>query len=219
MLAKDLLSNEIPVLSATTSVKDALLLMDEFRVNVLPLVDNSNFVCLLSEKELLGAPDPLALLGTPVGFSLSVKEQTHLFDALDRFTQSEFDLLPVIDNDNNYKGSITRKTILKQLAIYCDSSTLGSIIHIELNQHDFILSEIARLAEQNNAHIINVFTYIDNRSNKLKLFIKVDQENAMNFLRSLERFNYNVVAHYHKNEITNELMQQRIDELLYYLEM
>lgn len=219
MSAKDLISNEIPVIGPSNTPIEILSLMEELKVNALPLTEEGIFRCLLSEKELLGRPDPNTPVGTPLGFSLSIRETAHLFDALDRMSQSDLDILPVVSDNNRYVGSITRTTILRQVAIVCDASMPGAIVRLEINQHDFVLSELARIAEQNNARIINLFTYPDYISGKLQVLIKVDQEDATYFMRSLERFNYIVIAHYHHDGITDEVMQQRIDELLYYIEM
>ncbi len=219
MSAKDLISNEIPALFPTMRTSEALTLMDELKVNALPLIENGQFICLLTEKELLLVPDANEPLGTPIGFSLSVRLTTHIFDILDRMTQSDFDILPVVGEDNEYKGAITRKNVLRSMAQLFDTATPGAVIHLEMNHHDFVLSELARLAEQNNTRIINVFTYPDYVSGRLQVFMKVDQDDATYFLRSLERFSYNVVAHYQRDLITDEVMQRRLDELLYYIEM
>lgn len=219
MPAKDLISKEISVLYPETKIAEATVIMDELKLNALPLVQNGFFVCLLTEKELFESADISLPVSTCCGSALSIRAEAHLFDVLDRFSQSEYDILPVIGENNFYLGSITQQTLLKQLAIVCDTTQPGAIIRLEIFQHDFVLSELARLAEFNNARIINLFTFPDRNTGKIQLFLKVDQEDATYFLRSLERFNYRVVAHYHHDSITEEMMQERLEELLHYIEM
>ena len=203
MPAKDLISKEIPILLPSSTATQALSMMDELKVNALPLTDEGRYICLISDKELFEYSNKNIPIGMPMGFTMSIHESAHLFDALDRMTQSEFDILPVVEGDNRYIGSITRTQLLRQLAIVCDASVPGAIVRLEMNQHDFVLSEIAHLAEQNNARIVNVFTFPDHISGKMQILIKIDQEDATGFMRSLERFNYVVTAHYHHDRISD----------------
>ena len=219
MSAKDLISKEISPLTPDTTISDALELMEELKVNALPLVEEGTFRALLTEKELSESPDPSAPAASLQGSLLAVRTQAHLLEMLDRFAQSEADLLPVISDNNEYVGVITRKTLLNRLATICDTTSPGALIQIEMMPDDYVLSDIARLAEQNNARILNLFTYPDPVSGKLQVLLKVDQEDATYFLRSLERFNYRIVAHYHHDDITDELIRQRLEELIYYIEM
>lgn len=219
MSAKDLISKEISPLSPNTSIREALAGMDELKVNALPLVSDTRFISLLTQKELLEQADSSLPVSSVSGIPLSIREQAHLFDALDRIVQSESDILPVISGEGRYLGSVTTHTLLRQLALVCDASTPGAVILLEMLPQDYVLSELARLAEQNNARIINVLTYPDTTSGMLRVLLKVDQEDATYLLRSLERFNYRIIADYHRQNISDEQMKQRLEELIYYIEM
>ncbi|MDO5570992.1 MAG: CBS domain-containing protein [Bacteroidales bacterium] len=219
MLAKDLISNDTPTLFPDMTVIQAITIMEEFKINSLPLIESGEYICLVSDKQLLEIADHNQEIGYPTGFSLSVKDSNHIFDVLDIFSQSNLDILPVVDENNKYLGSINDKTLLKELANICYASSPGAIIQLEINRQDLMISELGRLAEQNNARIINIFTYPDKQNDKLQVFVKVDLENAIDYLRGLERFHYNVIAHYHHEGITDEAAKHRIEELLYYIEM
>ena len=82
-----------------------------------------------------------------------------------------------------------------------------------------MLSEIALIAEQNNARIINFFSYIEEKSGNMQFFMKINLEDATPILRSLERFNYKVISYYQQNNVADDIMQQKLDELLYLIEM
>lgn len=219
MSAKDLISKEISPLSPNTSISEALARMDELKVNALPVVSNTRFVSLLTHKELLKQADDSQPVSSVSGTTLSIGEQTHLFDALDRMVQSESDILPVIAADGKYVGSVSTRILLHQLALVCDASIPGAVILLEMRPRDYVLSELARLAEENNTHIINVLTYPDTTTGMLRVLLKVDQEDATYLLRSLERFNYHIIADYHHQTLSDEQMKQRLAELIYYIEM
>jgi len=54
---------------------------------------------------------------------------------------------------------------------------------------------------------------------KLIILLKIDLEDASPVLRSLERFNFNVLYCFQKKGLTNDIMKNRLEELMYYIEM
>ena len=57
MIAKDLITDEIPPLTHTDTGEVALRWMDEFKVSHLPVLKNGNFVGLISESDILDKMD------------------------------------------------------------------------------------------------------------------------------------------------------------------
>ena len=93
----------------------------------------------------------------------------------------------------------------------------GSTIILETTPSEYLLSPIAHLIEQNNAHLLHVFSYLENE--KQIVILKTDAEDATPLVRSLERFNYQVIDFRQKQPISDETMQSRLNELIYYLEL
>ena len=95
----------------------------------------------------------------------------------------------------------------------------GALIVIELNPQDYDLSNIARLVESNNSKILSLFSYPVKETGKLLILLKIDSEDASAVLRSFERFDYSVVYHSQKYGLTDDVQRNRLEELLYYLQM
>ncbi|GHV22524.1 hypothetical protein FACS189428_4720 [Clostridia bacterium] len=94
----------------------------------------------------------------------------------------------------------------------------GAWIVLEVNPDDYVLSQIVHLVEQNNAKVLHIFSYREEETSKQLILLKIDLEDASNILRSLERFNYTVRHHWQK-QANDETLHNRINELMYYLEM
>ena len=58
MIAKEVITDEIPPLIHTDSGEKALNWMEEFKVSHLPVLKNGNFVGLVSESDILDKKDP-----------------------------------------------------------------------------------------------------------------------------------------------------------------
>ena len=107
MLVKDFITKEIPVLKSFDTGEYALALMDDFKVNHLPLLADDLFSlqALVSEKELLSAPElSLSLAELNLTEAYSVRDDTHLLEALPVMVCRELSILPVISVQQEYLG-------------------------------------------------------------------------------------------------------------------
>ena len=95
----------------------------------------------------------------------------------------------------------------------------GAWIVIETTMQDFSLGHLAHLVEQNNARIVNLFSYYDEETDKVLVCFRVDLEDATNVVRSLERFDYTVKFYIQKQRLNDDTLRDRYNELMHYLEM
>lgn len=219
MLVKDFITKDIPVLKCSDTVEYGLAWMDDLKVKHLPVLAEGTYRCLVSEKDLLALSDPSAEIGCPVLFAPAVRENSHLHEALALLTRYGLSLLPVVTPDGLYAGVITREKLVDALAELCNADAAGSVIVLEIMPQDYALSEIARLVEANNAHVMNLLSHTDPATGRLLLIIKIDLEDASPVIRSFERFNYTVLYHFMEKGMVDDLLQQKMNELLYYMNM
>lgn len=95
----------------------------------------------------------------------------------------------------------------------------SSLIILDVALKDYTLTEIAKLVEDNNARITRLEVIPNNDGLSLLVSLKVDVTDLSPILRSFERFNYNVVYHYMKEGKINDTHDDRLKELLHYLDM
>lgn len=95
----------------------------------------------------------------------------------------------------------------------------NSLIILEIPLTDYLLTEIARIVESNNAHVLSLLVLPISGGSELLVSLKLDISDLTSVLRSFERFNYNVVYYYMKEGDITDLHKERLDELMYYLDM
>lgn len=125
--------------------------------------------------------------------------------------------MTAIDSGNTLAVRIRSK--IDQMNTISNVSIEGAWIVLEVQVDDFSPSHLAHLVEQNSARIINLFTYSDEETGKTYVGLRIDLEDASNVVRSLERFSYTVVYYFQRQGLTDETMKNRLNELMYYLEM
>ena len=99
------------------------------------------------------------------------------------------------------------------------STTENSLIILEIPLKDYTLTEVARIVESNNVRIMALNTMPVSGGEFLWVSLKLDTDDVTVLLRSFERFNYDVVYYFMKEGEVTDKQKERLDELMYYLEM
>ena len=94
-----------------------------------------------------------------------------------------------------------------------------SLIILDVPLKDYTLAEIARLVEDNNARIIRLETLPLNDGLSLLVSLRMDVIDVSAVLRSFERFSYNVIYYFMREGELNETYEDRLKELMHYLDM
>lgn len=94
-----------------------------------------------------------------------------------------------------------------------------SLIIIDVPTKDYTLAEIARLVEDNNARIVRMEAIPLENGLSLLVSLKMDVADISAVLRSFERFSYNVVYYFMREGEMNETYEDRLKELMHYLDI
>jgi CBS domain-containing protein len=219
MLIKDFITKEFPALKKADTIAYALSVMDDLKVRHLPVVADGIYQGLLSEKDIVAVPGLSATVKDLVLFAPGISESGHLHEVMARMARYRLTVLPVVSPEGEYLGVITRDNVFEVLAGLCNAEVAGSVFVLELLPHDYALSDIARIVEANNAHVLNLLSATDKNTGRLILTMKIDLEDATPVIRSFERFNYTALYHATEGGMADEELQLRIDELFHYINM
>lgn len=99
------------------------------------------------------------------------------------------------------------------------SESENSLIILEVALRDYTLTEIARIVESNNAHVLALSVLPLSGGSALMVSLKLDVNDPTAVLRSFERFNYRVLYSFMREGEITDKQKERLDELMYFLEM
>lgn len=218
MIARHLITNEIPPLKTSDTGKTALGWMDEYKVSHLPIVNNEVFLGLISEQDIYNLDNVKQPLGN---HSLSlinpyVNEHQHVYDVLKQIHLRGLTLVPVLDDQDKYLGSISMKSLLQFMAGTYSVENPGGLIVLEVSEQDYNLTEIANIVESNNAKILSTFITSHHDSTRLEVVIKLNKIELGAILQTFDRYGYLVKASFGEDE-DQEDMKERFDSLMNYL--
>lgn len=218
MYARELISEDIPPLKTSDTGDIALMWMDEFRVSHLPIVNNVDFLGLISESDILDLNSASDAIGNHK-LTLTrpyVFDYQHTYDVLKVMSSLKLTLIPVLDEKEQYLGVIQLSTLLQHFAEMASMKETGGLLVLELNAHDYSLSEISRIVESNDAKILSLYISSHQDSTKLELTIKINRTDLSAIIQTFNRYNYVIKASFHQSEYVDDL-KDRFDSFMSFL--
>ena len=208
MLTTELINNNIPRLKLQDSNAKALQLINDFRVTHLPVVaPDGKFLGLISEEDLLDTEEDKGTLQfLQEFFTIAfVKENEHFLNAVNCSNRYDTSVVPVVNDEQELTGSITVADLLKALGNFSGANEIGGIIVMEMERNQFAISEISRLVESNDAHILHLNTTVQPDTGLLTVTLHLNKKEIAAIVSTFERYEYDVIYFFGDEKFENEI--------------
>jgi acetoin utilization protein AcuB len=192
--------------------------MEEFRVNVLPVINGREFLGLVN-KTSVAIPSLSTMTLKDAALPLSrvfVYENQHVYDVAKVASLYNLDLVPVVNNEQEYSGLITVNNLVSYFAESKSVYMPGGIIVLAMPLKDYNMSRIAQIVESDDAHILSASVSSTTDPQQIEVTLKIDKVDISRILAGFYRHSFNVTGSYNQSEQTDDL-KNRFDSLMHYL--
>jgi len=195
--------------------------MDIFRISHLPIVNNTEFLGLISDKDIYD----LNMADEPIGnHSLSLTRpyvllNQHIYEVIEIASRLNLTVIPVLNEHKNYLGLITQHDLIKYFSDLFALKNPGAIIVLEVNINDYSLSHISQIIESNDAKILSSYVSSSPDSTKIYITLKINKTDLSSIFQTFNRYNYIVTASFMENDKLAELYDDRYEMLMRYLDI
>lgn len=211
--------NDIKPFALSETVSSLLDVMEELKYSHLPLVDGErNYVGLISADDLLEIEEQEEEVARHMRFvtPYSIAEGSNIFNAIRIIGEGNLSLLPVVNQDNQYRGYVPAIEILQDMGKEMTFTEPGSIAVLRIPGRDYHLSQIAQIVESEDARILGLHMAADHESDQLLVCLKINQVDLSRILQAFERYNYVVTEVYHQS-LFDDGLQERYQSFMKYL--
>lgn len=218
MIASLLIKEDILPLNLNDDIEEALSRMSEYNVSHFPVADNGRFVGVIAEEDIFNLENYDVKLGS---ISLHfekyyVNDSQYIFDVLKMASNQKLSIIPVVDEGNQYVGSITQNDIIRFFAESMAVDYPGGVVVLEVSINDYSLTEIANIVETNDAKVLSSHIVSKVDSTKIEIIIKVSSIELGAILQTFERYGYKILASFQESVDYDEL-KGNYDSLINYL--
>jgi predicted transcriptional regulator len=218
MYAKDLISDVIPSIQPTETGGVGLQWMDTFHVSHLPVVVQNDYLGLISDVELFDRNSGNDPVGCPVSpFKPFVYEYQHLYEVIELAARLDLSVVPVLSENNSYIGLISAGQLVKTFGELAAVNAPGGILVLELNGKDFLLSQIARIVEDNDAKILSCYVTSPVDSVNMEVTLKINRTDLTSIIQTFIRYEYTVKASFRSRNKNEEQLRYNYNHFMMYL--
>jgi CBS domain containing-hemolysin-like protein len=212
----DFINNQYKALQVSATVADASDLFLDVDYSHFPILEQNVFLGSIAKEDadIFLSTDSIDVHK----YNLTrffVRNDMNWFDVLEEFSKNHTNLLPVLDDKNNYLGFYELDDVLHFFNETTFVKEDGGTIVIEKETADFTFSQICQIVESNNAKILGVF--ISNNSvTKTEITLKISQSNFNEIIQTFRRYNYTILSEHQEDAYLADL-KDRSDYLNKYL--
>ncbi|HEK19874.1 MULTISPECIES: CBS domain-containing protein [unclassified Mucilaginibacter] len=218
MIAIELIEDAIPPVHTSDTIQKVFDRMAEFRVSHLPIVNEEQFLGLISEDDLIEEPDYNTSIGA-LAISLVnpyVLEDQHIYDVIRLFYEQQLTVVPVLNQKKDYQGLISINCLAEYFAKLTSVTDPGGIIVLEVDIRNNSLAHMSQVVESDNAQVLSSYTRTFPDSTRMEVTLKVNKQDISNILATFQRYNYEVKATFNFTDHNNNSLD-RYDSFMNYL--
>jgi CBS domain-containing protein len=217
--AVKLISDVVPSLRVTDLGQKALNWMDVFKVIHLPVVNEHEYLGLVSDKLIydlnLADQNFESQIGKlPMTY---VRDNLHIFEVASIMYKLKLSVVPVLSEEHDYLGVIVLYDLARKFSNLYSVHEPGGVILLEINSQDYSLAQIAQIVEANDAKILSLFVSREYGTKNIVLTLKLNIVELSPVLQTFLRYNYIVKAVYMDNSMLNDLYEDRYDQFMKYM--
>jgi predicted transcriptional regulator len=204
-----LISPLVPTLLPSDTANHALELMEDTDLAELPVVLEEGYVALVQEHDLQDwdKPEEVLSAGALMNYKPAIAASSHPFEGMRIMHQMNLSVLPVIDHEQKYIGSVTKDKLLAYMTENSGIDNPGGIIVLEIPPRNYTLYEIARICENEDVIILNLQVHTGDQG-MLEVTLKLNRSSLDAVVSSFERHSYRVKEVYgdenKKDDITDK---------------
>jgi len=222
MLVYELINKELNPLKRHDSRAHALAVMEDSGMYQYPIVDNESGK-YLGDASLDEIRSDSSGVDTQVFVSenevIAIRDRDHILDAARIMLLHNRTHLPVVDKTGTYLGTVSKVTLIDSVVRLLNLREHGSIIMIEMDARDYMLSDVIRIIEAEGARILSITIQApDSIQERFRISVKLNLDDLARVGAALRRYGYLITSESHSDWSDMEL-SDKADEFLRFLDI
>ena len=145
-----------------------------------------------------------------------VGPEARLADVLEIFRQHELTAVAIVSLEGKYESIVSSHDFIRHFANLSGSGNPASSMIISLEARDYAMSQIAKIAENNDAQILSAYLMNSEEGSQVLLYLHFNISDLSRLIAAYERFGYSIIHVHHHSQHT-DLLEERYAALMSYL--
>lgn len=210
------ITNDYKALDSQETILDAQDRLDEISFSHFPVVEEDVYIGCIIKDDLETFDGDKKVADYRFTLEPFFARTTMIWlDVLEVFAKNHTNLVPVLDENNQYKGYYEIEDIIKFFHETPFLKEQGGIIIVQKGILDYSMSQVAQIVESNNGKLLGLFVSEANTEN-VQITIKISLGGMNDIIQTFRRYNYEIISEHQEDNYINNL-KERSDYLDKYL--
>ena len=210
------ITNDYKALDSQETIFDAQDRLDEISYSHFPVVEEDVYIGCIIKDDLETFDGDKKVADYRFTLEPFFARTTMIWlDVLEVFAKNHTNLVPVLDENNQYKGYYEIEDIIKFFHETPFLKEQGGIIIVQKGILDYSMSQVAQIVESNNGKLLGLFVSEANTEN-VQITIKISLGGMNDIIQTFRRYNYEIISEHQEDNYINNL-KERSDYLYKYL--
>ena len=210
------ITNDYKALDSQETIFDAQDRLDEISFSHFPVVEEGVYIGCIIKDDLETFDGDKKVADYRFTLEPFFARTTMIWlDVLEVFAKNHTNLVPVLDENNQYKGYYEIEDIINFFHETPFLKEQGGIIIVQKGILDYSMSQVAQIVESNNGKLLGLFVSEANTEN-VQITIKISLGGMNDIIQTFRRYNYEIISEHQEDNYINNL-KERSDYLDKYL--
>ncbi|VXB46033.1 CBS domain protein [Flavobacterium sp. 9R] len=210
------ITNDYKALDSQETIFDAQDRLDEISFSHFPVVEEGVYIGCIIKDDLETFDGDKKVADYRFTLEPFYARTTMIWlDVLEVFAKNHTNLVPVLDENNHYKGYYEIEDIIKFFHETPFLKEQGGIIIVQKGVLDYSMSQVAQIVESNNGKLLGLFVSEATTEN-VQITIKISLGGMNDIIQTFRRYNYEIISEHQEDNYINNL-KERSDYLDKYL--
>jgi Mg/Co/Ni transporter MgtE len=210
------ISNDYKALDSQETIFDVQDRLDEISFSHFPVVEEGVYIGCIIKDDLETFDGDKKVADYRFALEPFYARTTMIWlDVLEVFAKNHTNIVPVLDEKNQYKGYYEIEDIIKFFHETPFLKEQGGIIIVQKGILDYSMSQIAQIVESNNGKLLGLFVSEATTEN-VQITVKISMGSMNDIIQTFRRYNYEIISEHQEDNYINNL-KERSDYLDKYL--
>lgn len=210
------ITNDYKALDSQETIFDAQDRLDEISFSHFPVVEEGVYIGCIIKDDLETFDGDKKVADYRFTLEPFFARTTMIWlDVLEVFAKNHTNLVPVLDENNQYKGYYEIEDIIKFFHETPFLKEQGGIIIVQKGILDYSMSQVAQIVESNNGKLLGLFVS-ETTTENVQITIKISLGGMNDIIQTFRRYNYEIISEHQEDNYINNL-KERSDYLDKYL--
>jgi Mg/Co/Ni transporter MgtE len=207
-IISDYINNDYKALNSSDTIENVQLFFEEIQFSHFPVVEENVYIGSIAAEDVETYDSDKTIANYRYALEgFYARTNMIWLDVLEVFARHQANLIPVLDENNQYVGYYEISDIIKFFNETPFLKEQGGIIVVEKTLSDYSMGQIVQIVESNNGKLLGTFIS-ESTADKIQVTIKIAVGSLNEIIQTFRRYEYEIISEHQEDRYMSNLKER-----------